>query len=153
MQKDCFICRKHRGEVNVPGGIIFQSKQIIISHSQIQENETEHYLGHIIIETQRHVSEVSELTDLEAQEVGLCIKRIANVLLRTTKMEHIYSFLIGDGVPHVHIHVIGRYPGAPKEFWNTKVDEWPDATRGGEKEIAELVRNIRKSLLEEYDLR
>jgi len=35
-------------------------------------------------------------------------------------------FILGDGVPHVHVHVIGRYPGAPREYRGPGVDEWPD---------------------------
>ena len=46
-------------------------------------------------------------------------------------------------VPHVHIHVIGRYPGAPREYWGPKVDEWPDAPKGDETAIAALAERIR----------
>jgi diadenosine tetraphosphate (Ap4A) HIT family hydrolase len=71
--------------------------------------------------------------------------------MHTEGVEHVYSFVIGDGVPHVHVHVIGRYPGAPRAYWGPKVDEWPKAPRGGAIEIKEVAARIRTFLHEYYD--
>jgi histidine triad (HIT) family protein len=109
-----------------------------------------HYLGHIFIEPMRHVNDISDLTEEEAKVIGVFTTRIANALIQIQGMEHIYSFAIGDGVPHVHVHVIGRYPGAPREYWGIKVDEWPNAPKGGEKEIALLADRIREFLNNKY---
>ena len=38
---------------------------------------------------------------------------------------------------------IGRYPGAPREYWGLKVDEWPAAPRGGATEIDQLAARLR----------
>jgi len=145
---ECFVCRKHSGEIFVPGGALYQDDHIYISHSQIAEKEKVHYLGHLIIEPKRHVSDISELTDNEAKTIGLFITKVAKALIQTQGMEHIYTFVIGDAVPHVHVHVIGRYPGAPKEYWGTKVDEWPNAPKGGEMEISQLVDRMRTYISE-----
>jgi diadenosine tetraphosphate (Ap4A) HIT family hydrolase len=51
--------------------------------------------------------------------------------------------LFGDHVPQLHVHIIGRYPGAPREFWGSKVDEWLEAPRGAETEIKKLSVNLR----------
>ena len=150
MSEQCFVCRKHRGEILIPGGVIFQDELLLISHSQIQEEEKEHYIGHLFLEPKRHVSDISKLTDEEAKAIGLYTTRVANTLVNTLGMEHIYSFVIGDGVPHVHVHIIGRYPGAPREYWGTKVDEWPKAPKGGEKKITEAVIRIREFLYKKY---
>ena len=69
------------------------------------------------IETKRHIPEISELTESEAKMIGLFTQRISKALMETLGMIHVYSFVIGDGVPHVHVHVIGRYPNAPREYW------------------------------------
>lgn len=143
---DCFVCRKHKGETAVPGGVIFEDDLIFISHAQLWGDEKEHYLGHVFVEPKRHVAELADLTDQEAQIIGLYTSRVARALLHTEHMEHIYSFVIGDGVPHVHVHVIGRYPGAPREFWGPKVDEWPDAPKGKEHEIEQVAARVRTFL-------
>ena len=148
---DCLVCRKQRGEIAVPGGIIFEDDLISISHAQLFGEEKDHYLGHVFVEAKRHVPELADLTAQEAQAIGLYISRVAQALLRTEGMEHVYSFFIGDGVPHVHVHVIGRRPGAPREYWGPKVDEWPGAPRGGEAEIAQVADRLRAYLLEHYE--
>jgi diadenosine tetraphosphate (Ap4A) HIT family hydrolase len=102
------------------------------------------------VETKRHVPELAELTGEEAQAVGLWTTRLARALMHTMGAEHVYSFVIGDGVPHFHVHVIGRHPGAPRDYWGPKVDEWPGAPRGGMLEIAQVADRIRAYLEEEY---
>ena len=147
---ECFVCCKHRGEVNIPGGVIYENDLIFISHAQLWGDETEHYLGHVFVEPKRHIAEVADLTDGEAQAIGLYTTRVANALLHTESMKHIYIFVIGDGVPHVHYHVIGRYPGTPREYWGSKVDDWPDAPKGNEAEIAQVADRIRAYLKVHY---
>ncbi|MBN2257202.1 MAG: HIT family protein [Anaerolineaceae bacterium] len=141
-KKDCIVCQKHSGKISLPGGIIFENDLIAITHAHLLDEETQHYLGHLFVETKRHVAELGDLTEAEAREAGLQVCRAAQALKRVLGVEHVYAFYIGDGVPHVHIHVIGRYPGAPREYWGAKVDEWPDAPKGDEKAIAALAEQV-----------
>ncbi len=41
----CFVCRKHRGDVSVPGGLIYEDDLIAVSHAQLWGDEEDHYLG------------------------------------------------------------------------------------------------------------
>ncbi|MBN1267786.1 MAG: HIT family protein [Anaerolineales bacterium] len=147
---NCLVCRKHRGEFAVPGGVIYEDDLVFISHAQLFGDETEHYLGHIFVETKRHIPELADMTEEEAQAVGLYTSRIARALIATEGVEHVYSFFIADGVPHVHLHIIGRYPGAPREYWGPKVDEWPDAPKGGEEAMASVASRVRVYLQQNY---
>jgi histidine triad (HIT) family protein len=144
--QSCLVCRKLHGEVSVPGGIIFESDLIAISHAQLFKEEKEHYLGHLFVETKRHVAELGDLTPDEAREVGLWVSRASKALTAVLNVEHVYAFAIIDGCPHVHIHVIGRYPGAPREYWGAKVDEWPEAPKGDEAAIARVAEKVRDYL-------
>ncbi|MBN2045623.1 MAG: HIT family protein [Anaerolineales bacterium] len=139
----CLVCRKHRGQYDLAGGIIYEDDLVFISHAQLWGDEKEHYLGHVFVESKRHVAEIADLTDQESQALGLFTSRTAKALLCTQGMEHVYSFFIGDGVPHVHIHVIGRYPHTPKEYWGPKVDEWPKAPKGTTREIEQVATRLR----------
>ena len=141
--QNCLVCRKHRGLVSVPGGVIFENEIVYISHAQLWGEEEDHYLGHLFVETKRHVPSISQLSEAEAQAIGLFVNRVAKALEHTLGVEHVYAFAIGDHVPHVHIHVLGRYPGAPREYWGPKVDEWPGAPRGNVDQIAEVAGRIR----------
>jgi len=89
----------NRGEIAVPGGVIFENDLISVSHAQLFGEEKDHYLGHVFVEAKRHVSELADLTEQEAQAVGLYTSRAAKALLQTEGMEHVYTFFIGDEFP------------------------------------------------------
>ena len=148
---DCFVCRKHKGLESVPGGVIFENELIYISHAQLWGGETDHYLGHLFVEPKRHAPQLGDLTKAEAEAVGFYTSLVARALVQTEGAVHVYSFVIGDHVPHVHVHVIGRYPGAPREYWGPRVDDWPDAPRGGEAKIEQVAARIRAFLLENLE--
>jgi diadenosine tetraphosphate (Ap4A) HIT family hydrolase len=147
---DCFVCRKQRGEIPVPGGAIYENELISISHAGLSGGEQAHYLGHLFVEPKRHVAGLADLTAAEAQAIGLFTSRLARALMAVAGVEHVYSFVIGDGVPHVHVHVIGRYPSAPRDYWGTRVDEWPEAPKGNAAEIERLAGGMRAFLGEHY---
>ena len=144
--ENCIVCQKHRGTVKVPGGILYENDLVVCSHAQLWGEEKDHYLGHLFVEPRRHVAELGDLTEAEAREVGFQVSRMAKALTTILGVEHVYSFVIGDGCPHIHVHVIGRYPGAPREYWGPRVDEWPGAPRGGVLEIARVADQIRDFL-------
>lgn len=142
-QANCFVCRKQRGEEELPGGVIYRDDLVFISHATLWGDEQDHYLGHLFVETIRHTPGLPDLTPEEAQAIGLHVSQAAQALKTTLNMEHVYAFVIGDHMPHLHVHVIGRYLGAPAEYRGPRVDDWPEAPRGGPQEIAALAEQLR----------
>jgi len=143
---DCFICRKHRGMVAVPGGALFEDHLVYAGHAQIRVGQAAAYLGYLMLEPKRHAPGLADLTDEEAQALGLLAARLSRALIASEGAEHVYAFVLGDRVPHVHIHLVARYPGAPEEYWGVRVDEWPQAPRGGPQEIEALCTRLRDHL-------
>jgi diadenosine tetraphosphate (Ap4A) HIT family hydrolase len=94
-------------------------------------------------ELKRHAPGLAEQSDEEAQALGLLVARLSRALKASMGAEHEYAFVLGHHVPHLHIHVIARYPGAPRKYWGTHADEWPDAPHGGPEEIEEFCAKIR----------
>ncbi len=89
---------------------------------------------------------MGDLTDAEASTLGVLVNDLARVLKVAEGAEHVYSFVLGHVVPHLHIHVVPRYPGAPRDYWGVRVDEWPDAPRGGVSEITAVCDRLRRGL-------
>ncbi|HZY46143.1 MAG TPA: HIT domain-containing protein [Anaerolineae bacterium] len=143
---NCFICRKHRGEISIPGGAIYQDDLVYAGHAQIREGQITTYLGYLMVEPKRHADTLADLTDEEAQALGLLITRLSRALIATENAERVYLFVINELVHHVHFHVVARYPSAPREYWGPRVDEWQDAPHGGPQEIAALCRRIQNHL-------
>jgi diadenosine tetraphosphate (Ap4A) HIT family hydrolase len=140
---ECFICRKQRGEIALPGGAVALDEQVYIGHAQIRPGEATAYLGYLMVEPRRHVPGLEHLRDIEAQALGVWVARLSRALVAVLGADHVYAFVIGDRVHHVHVHVVARYPGAPPEYRGPRVDEWPEAPRGGEREIEALCGRLR----------
>ena len=142
----CFVCRKHRGEIAVPGGAIYEDDLLYVGHVQVRDDQATAYLGHLLVEPKRHASGLADLTDDEAAALGLLVARVSRALEERVGAEHVYGFVLGDAVPHLHVHVVPRYPGAPREFWGVRVDDWPEAPRGGPEAISALCADLRAAL-------
>ncbi len=100
------------------------------------------YLGHLVVEPRRHVPGLADLTPDEAAALG----RWAAMAAKALRAEHVYSSVVGHQVDHLHLHLVPRYPGTPREFWWPRLDEWPDAPLGGNAEVTQLVGEIRARL-------
>jgi diadenosine tetraphosphate (Ap4A) HIT family hydrolase len=142
----CFICRKHRGKADVPGGAIYEDNLVYAGHAQIREGETRAYLGYLMAEPKRHAPGLAELEDDEARRLGWLIGRLSRALKELQGADHVYAFVLGDKVPHLHVHLVPRYPGAPPQYWGVHVDEWPEAPRGDPDDIAALCARLRPGL-------
>jgi diadenosine tetraphosphate (Ap4A) HIT family hydrolase len=146
---DCLICRKQRGEFIVPGGAIYLDDLVYCSHAHLTEDQPSIYLGWLTVETRRHIPGLADLTDAEGRAVGLWIARLSRALKEIINAEHIYAFVLGHGVPHLHIHLIPRYPGTPREYWGIRIDEWPEAPHGDARQVSTLCDQLRAFLRQE----
>ena len=146
-QTDCFICRKHRGEEPAPGGAILDEELVWASHGFHPERNPEPYLGYLVVEPKRHAAGFYDLTDDEAAAVGVAIARVSRALREAQGAEHVYLVVVGHHTPHLHVHLIPRYPGTPREFWDPmRIDEWPEARHGGPDDAAEVAARVRAAL-------
>ena len=69
--EDCPICAKHRGEGCLVGGpLIWQDEHALVFHRP-PDGTGRVFLGHLFIETRRHVAYVDQLTDTEATAVAV----------------------------------------------------------------------------------
>jgi histidine triad (HIT) family protein len=145
---DCFVCRKHRDRgALLPGGPVAEDDLVVVSHvvtpAALGRDGTTAYLGHLFVEPVRHAAGLADLSDAEAGAVGRHAARASRALRAVAGAEHVYSAIIGDGVPHLHVHLMPRYPGTPREYWWTRLQEWPQAPRGDAAEIEALVARLR----------
>ena len=140
---DCFVCRKHTAPGFEP---IMADEQVVVAHLPLTTpagSADDAYLGYLIVEPRRHVSELGDLTPEEAGSFGRLAARASAALTASEGAEHVYAAVIGHAVDHLHLHLIPRYPGTPREYWWTRVDEWPDAPRGDAQAIAAFCERLR----------
>jgi histidine triad (HIT) family protein len=134
---DCLICAKHAAAD--PGLEIHRNEQVYVGHLPALPDT---YLGHVFVEPLEHRPGLADLNPEQAAALGQAM-RGASVALRAAGHDHVYAFVYGDAVPHLHVHLIGRYPGAPDEYHGARVDEWPGAPHGDSVAVAEHVARLR----------
>jgi histidine triad (HIT) family protein len=111
-----------------------------------EEGNPRPYLGHLLVVTRRHVARFGELTADESATVGRMAARLARALTETGGADWVYSAVVGNAVPHFHLHLLPRYPGTPRDVPWHSVDEWEGGRHGGAQEISELVARLETSL-------
>jgi diadenosine tetraphosphate (Ap4A) HIT family hydrolase len=145
MSDDCLVCQEVRGEVDLPGGLLWEDARAIAFHLPPTKGNPRPYLGHCMVVTRRHVDHLDELTKGEATLVALAAGAVAGAL-RAEGAERVHLAVIGLGGDHFHQHLFPRYPGVPPGTSWIALDELPDAPHGGEGEIADFVARLRSHL-------
>lgn len=141
-EKDCFICQKHKEEIQTVGVKVFEDNYLYVGH--IDKAKEVNYLGHIMIDLKRHVATLSEMNPAEAKAFGVMMVRISKALMESEKAEHVYALVSGNSVPHLHMHLVARYPNTPEEFWGPlDVYDSPNARMGDSGEVIKLCNRIK----------
>jgi histidine triad (HIT) family protein len=146
----CFVCHKHRDVILMPGGPVAADDLVVVSHVSPRAPFVTGglvCLGHLVVEPRRHAPGWADLTDAEAGAVGRWCARASRALLSVTDAERVYSAVIGHGVPHLHVHLIPRYPQTPSEYEWHRVNAWPGA-QASEDQAAALVLRLQQAITE-----
>lgn len=142
---DCAVCMKHqdlnRGESAIAGIPIANRGGWFLSHFPVLDGKAA-TRGHLLIETKRHITDLTELNDEEAEAIGVLIRK-GTAVLRGIGAEHVYCFRINDVTPHLHFHLVPRYQGTAKEFYGLQIMNNPSAPKVTVPEIAKLSRVLK----------
>ena len=141
----CLFCTTYKDLASTTGGIVYED-DLVYAHHYYYQDEGPSYLGHLLLKTKRHATGFADLTDAEAQAVGLSVTRLSKALQDCTGSEKVYVEAYYEVVPHLHLHLTARYPGTPQEFWRWKITAWSEAPSGGPFEIAAPCNRLRASL-------
>jgi diadenosine tetraphosphate (Ap4A) HIT family hydrolase len=95
------------------------NENIIFQNDFLRVISVDEIPGYIRIITQKHIKEFSDLSEKEAAEIMLLAKKIEKIMLNTLHPDKINIAMLGNMVPHLHIHIIPRFKNDP---W------WPGAT-------------------------
>ena len=110
----CFVCEKHQLGDAAEGGVLFEDDLIYVGHVHTRRGPTA-YRGHLVVEPRRHVADLGDLDASEASALGQVCSRMARLLQVAQGAEHVYMYVAGDGMAHLHVHLVPRYQGTPRE--------------------------------------
>ncbi|MEX2033381.1 MAG: HIT family protein [Candidatus Colwellbacteria bacterium] len=106
---DCLFCKIAKKEI--PVEVICENEEAL---SFLDVNPF--VLGHALIIPKSHAENIGDLRDEEVGPVFQTVKKVTGMLKKALGPEGFtiginHGRISGQSVPHLHIHVIPRYPG------------------------------------------
>lgn len=135
-EAQCLICK--RQEETPEKDIVLSTENFVVRHSR----ET-NILGYLVIEARRHILDLTEATDDEAVGYGALLKQVMSLIRKLTGAERIYTFSLGEAVPHFHVHVIPRTDSLPRFFRGRGIMSYPLEPSLKEEQMEEVCKSLR----------
>jgi len=132
----CLICKRQEEEPEKD--TILSTENFVVRHSR----ET-NILGYLVIEARRHILDLTEASDEEALSYGTLLKQVMALIRKLTGAERIYTFSLGEAVPHFHVHVIPRTDSLPRYFRGRGIMSYPTEPGLKEEQMAEVCKSLR----------
>ena len=115
-------------------------------------HKSQYYLGRCKLALKRHIEDITETNQEEREELFILLTKIKKVLIDLFEANHFNYLSAGNGVPHVHIHIIPRYNHEVKfegekfndENWGKNHSPYPRNIEYSE----ELLNKIKQKILE-----
>ena len=106
--RDCFTCDVNAGRVEAPGGTIYEDERWIADHGVDPLVR-----GYVVLKPKRHVHELADLDPAEAASFGPALRTVLAAMRTALRPSRIYVCSFAETVPHLHFHLIPRYPDMP----------------------------------------
>ena len=106
---DCLFCKIAKKEI--PSEVIYENEEALSFL-----DATPFALGHVLVIPKSHAENISSLRDEAVGPVFQAVKKVTGMLKKALEPEGFtiginHGRISGQSVPHLHIHVIPRYPG------------------------------------------
>jgi len=112
----CPICARQARS----GEYIYVSDHWVLRHS----SETD-ILGYLVLESSRHILDMSEASADECASLGQVMKLAVGAIRASVDCERVYSVTLAEVVPHFHVHLIPRTPSLPRAYRGRGVLAYP----------------------------
>lgn len=103
---DCILCRGAEADDELERIEVWQD-----SHWRLTVSLSSEVAGFAYLEPRRHISHIHALDGDEASTFGTVLARCCKALKEATQAEVIYTYIFGDGVPHLHVHLVPHRSG------------------------------------------
>lgn len=119
--KNCIFCKIVKG--SIPCNKIFENKNFLVF---LDIKPVSH--GHLLIIPKKHVVWMQEADDKTIGSAFVIAKKMMLAQKKSLKCDYVQLSVVGNEVPHFHIHLIPRYTGDkfrnfPTKEYEKKEDE------------------------------
>lgn len=106
MTRGCIICAGREGDEALHRLEVWRDGEWRLTLSLDAE-----VLGFAYLEPLRHIPSIADLDGAEARSFGAVIAKVSRSLKAATGTEHVYIYIFGDGVAHLHVHLAPHRDG------------------------------------------
>jgi histidine triad (HIT) family protein len=100
--KDCIFCKITKGEVSCDK--VYENKNFFVFLDMMPVSD-----GHLLIVPKKHIVWMQEADDKTISDIFKLTKKIMLAMKKSMKCDYIQESVVGEEVPHFHIHLIPRY--------------------------------------------
>lgn len=125
--RNCIFCKIGNGEI--PCNKIYENKKFLVFIDIHPVSD-----GHLLIIPKKHIVWMQDADDKTIGEIFKLTKKMMLALKKSLKCDLVQVAVVGEEVPHFHIHLIPRYLTDNLPHFPTK--KYQD---GEEKEIANKI--------------
>ncbi|MFH1683152.1 MAG: HIT family protein [Candidatus Woesearchaeota archaeon] len=97
--ENCIFCKIAKKEI--PAQVVYED-DAFLAFLDIQPRNP----GHTLVIPKKHYRWVWDIQE----EYSVVVNKIANALKKAFQTELVISFVLGEEVPHAHIHLVPRFP-------------------------------------------
>jgi histidine triad (HIT) family protein len=121
-EKNCIFCKIIKGEI--PCDKIFENKNFLV-FLDIKPVS----FGHLLIIPKKHTIWMQDVDDKTIGDIYKLAKKMMLALKKGLKCDYIQISVVGNEVPHFHIHLIPRYKNdnfknlPTKKYKNTETEK------------------------------
>lgn len=110
---NCIFCKISKGEI--PCNKVYENKNFLV-FLDIKPVS----FGHLLIIPKNHVIWMQEADDKTISDIFKLTKKMMFALKKGLKCDYIQISVVGNEVPHFHVHLIPRYHGTVLKNFPTK---------------------------------
>ena len=137
MGNNCPLCDKQFNKEY----ILYEDNHWLIRHS-----EETNILGYFILQSKEHLIDLSEASESVSREYGVLLSRLMKAIRKTTDCHRIYTFSLGEAVPHYHLHVIPKSETFPRAYTGRGITSYPLKPGCPEELVKETIDRVSKQL-------
>lgn len=101
-KQNCIFCKIAKGEI--PCNKIFEDKGFLVFLDIKPVNH-----GHLLIIPKKHIVWMQEADDKVISDIFKLTKKMMLALKKSLQCDYVQMSVVGNEVPHFHIHLIPRY--------------------------------------------
>jgi histidine triad (HIT) family protein len=130
-KKNCIFCKIVRGEI--PCHKIFENKNFLVFLDIKPVNH-----GHLLVIPKKHIVWMQEADDKTIADTFKLTKKMMLALKKSLVCNYVQISVVGNEVPHFHVHLIPRYTG--DHFRNFPTTEYKELE--AQKTLEKIIKAI-----------